>query len=137
MKTKKTRELPRRLEGVRRRIERWRQTRKVRSRIPDQLWAAAVQMARAYGVNRTAQTLRLDYYGLKKRVEQKTVVAANATEAEGTTRFVELAPFSPAGSCECSLELENIGGAKMRIQLKSITMPDLAAISQTFWNRRP
>jgi hypothetical protein len=94
-------------------------------------------MARAYGVNRTAQTLRLDYYGLKKRVEQKTVVAANATEAEGTTRFVELAPFSPAGSCECSLELENIGGAKMRIQLKSITMPDLAAISQTFWNRRP
>jgi hypothetical protein len=137
MDIEKTRELPRRLEGVRRRIERWRQTRKVRSRIPDRLWTAAVQMARAYGVNRTAQTLRLDYYGLKKRVEQKTIVAANATEAKSTSRFVELAPFSSAGPCECSLELENVGGAKMRIQLKSITMPDLAAISQTFWNRRP
>jgi hypothetical protein len=137
MDIEKTRKLPRRLEGVRRRIERWRQTRKFRSRIPDRLWAAAVQMARAYGVNRTAQTLRLDYYGLKKRVEQKTVGAANATEAKSTSRFVELAPFSSAGHCECSLELENVGGAKMRIQLKSITMPDLAAISQTFWNRRP
>jgi hypothetical protein len=137
MDIEKTRKLPRRLEGVRRRIERWRQTREVRSRIPDRLWAAAVQMARAYGVNRTAQTLRLDYYGLKKRVEQKTVGAANATEAKSTSRFVELAPFSSAGPCECSLELENVGGAKMRIQLKSITMPDLAAISQTFWNRRP
>jgi hypothetical protein len=137
MAIKKTREVPRRLEGVRRRIEQWRQTRKIRSRIPDRLWAAAVQMARAYGVNRTAQTLRLDYYGLKKRVEQKTVVAANATDAEGTARFVELAPFSSAGSCECSLELENGSGVKMRIQLKSIRMPDLAAISQTFWNRRP
>ena len=137
MGIEKTRELPGRLEGVRRRIERWRQTRKVRSHIPDPLWVAAVRMARAYGVNRTAQTLRLDYYGLKKRVEQKTVVAAKATEAQGTARFVELAPFSSTGSCECSLELENVGGAKMRIQLKSITMPDLAAISQTFWNRQP
>ena len=137
MGIKTTRELPRRLEGVRRRIERWRQTRKVRSHIPDPLWVAAVRMARAYGVNRTAQTLRLDYYGLKKRVEQKTVVAAKATEAQGTARFVELAPFSSTGSCECSLELENVSGAKMRIQLKSITMPDLAAISQTFWNRQP
>ena len=137
MGIKKTRELPRRLEGVRQRIERWRQTCKVRSRIPDPLWAAAVRMARAYGVNRTAQTLRLDYYGLKKRVEQEAVVAANATEAKDTARFVELAPFTSAGSCECLLELENASGATMRIQLKSIAMPDLAALSQPFWNRQP
>ena len=44
MGIKKTRELPGRLESVRRRIERWRQTRKVRSPIPDALWAAAVRM---------------------------------------------------------------------------------------------
>ena len=137
MDTNKTRDLPAGLERLRQRFERLRRTRKARSRIPDSLWTAAVKMAGAYGVNRTAQTLRLDYYGLKKRVEQKTVVAAKATESQDTARFVELAPFSSAGSCECSLELENVGGAKMRIQLKSITMPDLAAISQTFWNRQP
>ena len=61
MGIKKTRELPGRLEGVRRRIERWRQTRKVRSPIPDSLWAAAVRMVNAYGMNRTARALRLSF----------------------------------------------------------------------------
>ena len=137
MGIEKRQELPRRLEGIQRRIERWRRTCKVRSRIPDSLWAAAVRMVNAYGMNRTARALRLNYYGLKKRVEQQAVVAVNAKEAKGAARFVELAPFSSAGSCECLLELENVGGAKMRIQLKGIAMPDLAALSQSFWNRRP
>jgi hypothetical protein len=137
MGIKKTCELPGKLEGVRRRIERWRQTRKVRSPIPDSLWAAAARMANVYGMNRTARALRLNYYGLKKRVEQQTVGAAGAAEMKDADRFVELAPFSSAGSCECLLELENATGAKMRVQLKGIAMPDLAALSQAFWNCRP
>jgi hypothetical protein len=31
------------------------------------------------------------------------------------------------------LELEKAGGAKMQIQLRSAAMPDMAAISQSFW----
>ena len=137
MGIKKTRELPRRLEGVRRRIERWRQTRKVRSAIPDALWAAAVRMASAYGMNRTARVLRLNYYGLKKRVEQQAVGAVGAAETKDEPRFVELAPFSSVGGCECLLELEKAGGVRMRIQLKGVVTPDLTALSQTFWNRHP
>ena len=137
MGIKKTRQLPRRLEGVRRRIERWRKNRKVRSPIPDSLWAAAVRMVNAYGMNRTARALRVNYYGLKKRVEQQAVGAAGASEMKGTARFVELAPISSAGSCECLLELEKVGGARMRIQLKGVAVPDLAALSQAFWNDRP
>jgi hypothetical protein len=41
---------------------------------------------------------------------------------------------APTGFCHCTLELENAGGAKMRIQLHSVAMPDVAAISQSFWN---
>ena len=137
MGIKKTHELPRRLEGVRGRIERWRQTRKVRSPIPDSLWAAAVRMASAYGMNRTARVLRLNYYGLKKRVEQEAVGAVSAAETKNEPRFVELAPFSSVGGCECLLELEKAGGARMRIQLKGVAVPDLAALSQKFWNGRP
>jgi Holliday junction resolvase len=91
-------------------------------------------MAGVYGVNRTAKTLRLDYYGLKKRLEQRGAAAVSVPEAEGTARFVELAPLTSAAPCECFLELENRSGAKMRIQLKSTGTPDLAAFSQTFWN---
>ena len=75
MSTKRTCDLPARLENLRQRFERWRRTRKVRSRIPEPLWAAAVKSAAKYGIHRTAKALRVDYYALKKRVEQKTVVA--------------------------------------------------------------
>ena len=94
-------------------------------------------MANACGMNRTARALRLNYYGLKKRVEQQAVDAADTTATKGSARFIELAPFSLAGFCECLLELENVGGAKMRIQLKGIAVPDLAVLSQSFWNPRP
>ncbi len=137
MGIKKTRELPRRLEGVRRRIERWRRSRKVRSPIPDSLWAAAVGMAKVYGMNRTARALRLNYYGLKKRVEQQVVAASGASETKGEAPFIELAPLPSPSVCECFLELEKVGETRMRIQLKGVAMPDLAALSQTFWNHRP
>jgi hypothetical protein len=137
MGIKKTCELPRRLEGVRRRIERWRQTRKVRSAIPDALWAAAVRMVNAYGMNRTARALRLNYYGLKKRVERQEAGAAGVVGMKGEVPFIELAPLPSTGHCECLLELEKAGGARMRIQLKGVAVPDLAAISQAFWNGRP
>jgi len=62
MGIKNTRKLPCKLEGVRRRIERWRRTRKARSPDPDSLWAAAVEMANVYGTNRTARALRLTLF---------------------------------------------------------------------------
>jgi hypothetical protein len=94
-------------------------------------------MANTYGMNRTARALQLNYYGLKKRVEQQAVGGVDVSKAKGAARFVELAPFVAAGGCECLLELENVGGAKMRIQLKGVAVPDLAALSQSFWNRQP
>ena len=136
MDTRKTRDLPTRLEGLRRRFERWRRTHKARSRIPEPLWGSAVRMAGTYGLNRTARTLRLDYYVLKKRFQQVGVAIADLPE-KGIATFLELAPPPSAGVCECTLDLENAGGARMRVQLKSITMPDLAALSRSFWNHQP
>ena len=134
MSTKRTRELPARLEGVRRRFERWRRTRKVRSRIPEPLWASAVKLAGRYGLHRTAKALRVDYYALKKRVEGAPAAIASKTPAEvaGAT-FLELPSPAWAGSGECTLELEDSGGAKLRVHLKGFEAPDLAALSRSFW----
>ena len=135
MGTRHTGNLPARLEGVRRRFERWRATRRGRTRIPDALWASAALVADTFGISRTAQVLRVNPSRLKKRLAQKQ--AANVPELEGEPRFIELGPFSPNGSCECLLELEAGNGAKMRIELKGIAVPDLAALSQGLWNRQP
>jgi len=134
------------LEGARRRFERWRRTRKPRARIPESLWACAVQVARRDGIHRTAKALSLDYYSLKKRAAEKSAAVARAAErsaiavagspaTDTETTFVELPSPPWAASNACTLELEDPSGAKMRIHLKGIAAPDLAALSRAFWDR--
>lgn len=120
------------LESVRRRLERWRRGRKHRSPIPEALWGAAVKAAQKCGLHKTARMLRLDYYALKKRVE--------GAGRDGLTRpglkpeFVELISPMPTLMPECTVELEHPRGRKMRIHLKGSAVPDLAALSRTFWS---
>jgi len=68
----------------------------------------------------------------RRRRRRKQVAGGDLPEVAAP--FVELVAPAPAGLCHCTLELENTAGAKMRIQLRSAAMPDLAAISQSFWN---
>ena len=134
MSTKRRHDLPARLVGLRRRFDRWRQTRKVRSRIPEPLWAAAVKLAAKYGIHQTAKALRVDYYALKKRVDgAPAVTASKLPEVAAGARFLELPAAAWAGSGECTLELEDADGAKLRVHLKGFEAPDLAALSRSFW----
>ncbi|MGH9444990.1 MAG: hypothetical protein ACRD3O_04580 [Terriglobia bacterium] len=55
-------------EQARQRFARWRNARPRGSPIPEALWAMAVEVARGHGVNKTAQSLQLNYNALKKRV---------------------------------------------------------------------
>lgn len=162
MNASKRRDLPARLEAVRRRFERWRRTRRGHARIPDALWAAAVKAAGVHGLHRTVRALRLDYYSLKERVEQQAGTTRDpavgrrrpsarkrpdrrrADTAQSLPAFLELAPPAvhgfaavPAGPCQCTVEWEDTAGAKMRIDLKGTAMPDLAALSRSFWNPTP
>ena len=121
-----------RLETVRRRFEIWRRTRQGRSRIPERLWTSAVEQAGVYGLCRTARTLRLDYPALKRRV-QAAGRRRSPKPAPGMA-FVELVPPERTGVPECILEWENAGGAKMRVHLKGVAVPDLAALSRSFWS---
>jgi len=141
MNARKARDLPAPLEGVRRRFEQWRKVQKARARIPDSLWASAVKLARVYGINRTAKALRVDYYSLKKRLGQESVadrdfsaVPFGTPEARTAATFLELAPPSPTGACDCTLELEDTIGSKMRVHLKAATPLDLGALCRSFWS---
>ena len=123
------------LERLRRRFDRWRSTHRVRSRLPEPLWRSAVGMAGRYGLNRTAKTLRLDYYVLKKHIERGGATIADLPTKESAA-FVELTSSPFVGVCDCTLDFENAGGARMRVQLKSSAMPDLAALSRSFWDQQ-
>ena len=123
------------LERLRQRFQRHRETHEVRSRIPNVLWAAAVKMAGIHGINRTAKTLRLDYYALKKRLKRQPAAKTHVPKVGDSIGFVELAGITPIGSGECCVELENVNGDKMRVQLKCVAMPDLVSLSRCFWGR--
>ena len=47
------------LEEAKARFEKWRQTRKGKAAIPDELWSAAASVARKEGVIRTSTELRV------------------------------------------------------------------------------
>jgi hypothetical protein len=108
-------------------------------------------MADIYGISHTAQTLRVNYTALRKRVEHQAAAAPGGAEgvaadqrrpllrsgARSVPAFLELAPPTPIGSCQCTLELEDASGAKMRVHVQGDEPPDLAALSRSFWNPGP
>ena len=100
-----------------------------------------MKAAGRYGLNPTAQALRLDYYSLKTRIEaarrgspRRTTPSCCGPEGQAVATFLELAPPACGGGPECTLELEDPGGAKMRVHLKGLPAPDLAALSRSFWS---
>ena len=61
--------IPEQLQQLGRQLLEWRNSHAPRSRLSEELWGAAVEVARQHGLFRTAHTLRLDYMKLKKRLQ--------------------------------------------------------------------
>ena len=120
------------IEALRLRFERWRRTRKSKTPIPDGLWSAAVELARQYGVNRTAAPLRLDGGKLKRLV----LAASRGSRRPAPPRFVELTAPKEVDAgwsvAEYTLELEG-HGRKLRVQCKGASAAELAALSRALW----
>ena len=130
MRTRTKPVVPARLAKVQKRFESWRSRNRPRTRIPEKLWTAAVDIAQEIGEHRTAKALRLDYYTLLKRIEASSPARKDALEA--LPQFVELLP-AKMQPCECTVELEDANGTKMRIVLKGAKAPDLASLSRSFF----
>jgi hypothetical protein len=99
----------------------------VGERIPESLWNSAAKMAAKYGVNPTARALNLDYYSLKKRVDA-------ASRSVPASTFVELPSAAMSVSSECVIEWEDAAGARMCVHVKGQNLPDVLALSRSFWN---
>jgi len=115
------------LDEVRTRFENWRQNRQGKQRIPDELWSAAIEVARRDGVNPTAAALHLDGGKLKRRM-----VAADSESSQAMQpTFVEL--MAPTVDLrECTIELEG-RKSKLRIHWKGATAADMATLSRALW----
>jgi hypothetical protein len=114
----------RRLTSVRRDLDGWRQEPARTRRIPEPLWAAAVEVAREHGVAATSRELGLDYYALKKRVESSRRPLGG---------FVEVAWPEMSPAAESVLELEDGHGARLRVELRGAAAAAVAAVARALW----
>ena len=117
------------IDVVRARFENWRQARKGKARIPDELWSAAAEVARRDGVNKTAAALHLDGGKLKQRM----MTDGSVPDKTMPPAFVEMMVPHRVGVSECTIELEGRNG-KLRIHWKGATAADLAGLSRALWD---
>ena len=87
---------------------------------------------RRYGLNPTAQGLGLDYNRLKKRMGTSPDRAKRTKKEVTIPAFVELIGSGPIAIAECQVEVESEHGAKLRLQLKSLTPGELASLLRAF-----
>jgi hypothetical protein len=94
----------------------------------------AVKLAAKYGLSKTAVALKLNYGGLKRRVEARATKPTPQPASRSTPAFVEWTGPILTAPAECVIECENAAGSKMRVHLKGGHVPDLLALSGRFWS---
>lgn len=124
MNDKSASPIPEPIVQLQRRLDEFRSSRPHRTKLPETLWQAAVELARQHGVYSVAHPLRLDYMGLKRRLEG----LPSAQKKAPAPALVELITAHPATVAECVIEFESRVGSKMRIQWKGSSTPDWASL---------
>jgi transposase-like protein len=136
------------VEQLRRRFEEFRGTHAVRSRLPEELWAAAANLARQDGIETTALALDVDRPSLQKWTDRFEPGAQSrprrharqrqpGRREHATPAFVELLAQTTGatlhgGETSCLVEVESPRGGKLRLELKAIQTSALAELIRAF-----
>jgi hypothetical protein len=116
------------VEQVRRRWAEWRSTHAVRSRLPEELWAAAAELAQRDGIDATARALDVDKPSLRKWADRLNPARPQPARRKSQPKqrandlpaFVELLASGSGTATSCLVEVESPRGAKLRLELKGI-----------------
>ena len=136
------------VEQLGRRFAEFRSTHPVRSRLPEELWAAAAKLARREGIEATALALGVDRPSLQKWTDRFEPGAQLRRRRPARQRqlgrrehtapaFVELLAQTTAATLHrdetsCLVEVESQRGAKLRLELKAIQTSALAELIRAF-----
>ena len=124
MNRKSTAPVPEAIAQLQRQLEQFRSSQPGRTKLPESLWQAAVELARQHGIYAVAHPLRLDYTRLKQRLDG----IPSRQRKPAKAAFVELIGDGRATLPECVIEFEAASGGKMRIQWKAAVPPDWASL---------
>lgn len=123
------------------RLSGWREQHGGRGQpIPEELWAAAVQVAQTSGVDTTARALRIDRARLSRRVERShagsVAVPERTRTALASNAFVEVDARGVLARSHVLVRLTGRDGERLELELADgLSAVDVAALAQAFWNR--
>ena len=120
--------IPEPIAQLQRQLEQFRSSQPGRTKLPESLWQAAIELAREHGVYPVAHPLRLDYTMLKKRLGGSPTFRRKTTKPA----FVELVEAPTQSLPECTIEMEGRRG-KLRICVNGAPASYLAALSRELW----
>ncbi len=123
---------PATLPEVQARFADWRKTKHHRSRIPEELWTAAVMLSQEHSLCKISQALGLSYTDLKERV-QRSLQTPDVYRASPSQDFIPI-DITPAHLAECIVEMEHHNGNKMRMHFKGKADLDLQSFAEAFWH---
>lgn len=125
------------VEQVRRRWAEWRGTHAVRSRLPEELWAAAAELVQRDGIDAVARALDVDKPSLRKWTDRlqpqrqpRPRRSPEKQRADALPTFVEL--LGSGTETSCLVEVESPRGAKLRLEWKGIQASELAELIRAF-----
>jgi hypothetical protein len=126
------------LEALRKRFEDFRSQHQTRTRLPEELWRAAAEIAERGGMNLVCRRLRLDANSLKKWMgkgvggPRPKYVRGKRPAMTSPAAFVELLTPATQVAASCIIEVESQRGGKLRLELKGIATGEIAQLIHSF-----
>jgi hypothetical protein len=115
---------------LKRRFSLWRLHRAKGTHIPQDLWQAAMNAARKYGVWRVSEKLRIHRESLKRRLDREPQAATGG----GPIQFVEIPREVLPPSPGCVVELQDREGLRLRIELRDGQSAE--NVARSLWKER-
>jgi hypothetical protein len=118
------------IEAICEQFEKWRQTRKKRTAIPEHLWAAAIELSENHSAYKISKTLRLNYTDLQKRIQQSR--SRNLPETI-QPKFIGF-EIGNKESAEYVIEMAHRNGESMKAHIRGSHI-DFLELSKIFFGR--
>lgn len=126
------------VEELRKRFEEFRNQHQRRTRLPEELWRAAAEIAERRGMNVVCRRLRLDANSLKKWMGKgvsgpgRKYTRRERAAVAPPTAFVELLTPASGVAASCIIEVESRRGSKLRLEVKGIATSEIAQLIHSF-----
>jgi hypothetical protein len=120
-----------RFEEVQQRFATWRQHRKKRTKIPHNLWEAAVKLSEEYYISYLSKVLRINYTAQRKQIQPRNPVESSVSD-DASPSFLQLQIPSINTVPERTVEIFRNDGARMRMHLKAATISELLELGKAF-----